>query len=293
MEDAFGKLVGPPYRARKVTFHLPDFIDMILNAGEARNPIGATIGESLPNWGPLVEAGKGRTVAMANLYDDPDSRAVRRKKAESLLSADMMASYPEDQTASSLATVLHEATHNIGPGGEYKINGQSSEKIFGGDLSAMLEELKAQTGSLYYLDVLEKKGVFTTDEVKRTYIDSIVWALNHISRGMYTGGHQRKPYSQLAAIQIGFLLDEKALVWDDKATAANGKDVGAFKIDFAKMPAAVEKLMRVIGTIKAKGDSPAALQLAKKYVDGKVVPMPTIAERCLRFPQPNFVYAIE
>jgi hypothetical protein len=293
MEDAFGKLVGAPYKARSVSFHLPDFIDIIFNAGEARNAIGATIGESLPNWGPLVAAGKGRTVAMANLYDDPDSRAVRKKKAESLLSTEAMAFYPSDQNSSSLETVLHEATHNIGPGGEYKLNGISSEKAFGGDMAAMLEELKAQTGALYYLDVLGKKGLFTPEEVKRAYVDSIVWGLNHISRGMYTGNHQRKPYSQLAAIQIGFFLDEKAITWDPKATAADGSDTGAFKIDFDKLPKAIEKLMKAVGSIKAKNDVAGANDLAKKYVDGKVVPQAIIAERCLRFPSPNFVYAID
>ena len=293
MEDSFAQIVGAPYKARNVSFHLPDFIDIIFNAGEARNAVGATIGESLPNWGPLVEAGKGRTVAMANLYDDPDSRTTRKKKAESLLSASLMEFYPVDQTASSLETVLHEATHNIGPGGEYKLNGMSSEKAFGGDLSAMLEELKAQTGALYYLDVLGKKGLFTPDEVKRAYVDSVVWALNHISRGMYNSAHQRKPYSQLAAIQIGFLMEEHAITWDDKAPAANGTDHGAFSIDFDKMPKAVEKLMRIVGSIKAKNDVTGAIALTKKYVDGKVVPQPVIAERCLRFPSPNFVYAID
>ena len=64
MEAALAKLAGPPYEARPVTFHLPDFIDIVLNAGEARNALGAAIGESLPNWGPVANEGRGRTVAM-------------------------------------------------------------------------------------------------------------------------------------------------------------------------------------------------------------------------------------
>ena len=58
--------------------HLPDFIDIVINAGDDRNPLGATIGESLPNWGPVANEGRGRTVAMVNLYLDPDSIAARR-----------------------------------------------------------------------------------------------------------------------------------------------------------------------------------------------------------------------
>ena len=291
MEDSLAKLIGPPYKARTVTFHLPDFIDMIANAGDARDAIGATIGESLPNWGPVANEGRGRTVAMNNLYADPDSLTVRRKKAESLFDSASMAFYPETPAAGLLETVLHEATHNLGPAHEYTYQNQKDDQAFGGDLASMLEELKAQSGALYFLDVLGSTGVFTADETKRAYTDSMVWAMNHISRGMYTPQHQRKAYSQLAAIQVGFLMDEKAIVWDGKAKSASG-ETGAFHIDFAKFPKAAEKLMKNVGSMKARNDKAFAVNLAKKYVDGKTVPQAVIAERLLKFPQPNFVYAL-
>ena len=157
----------------------------------------------------------------------------------------------------------------------------------------MMEELKAQSGALYYVEFLRKKGVLSDDEAKKGYLDSMVWALNHISRGMYTGAGKRKPYSQLAAIQVGFLMDQGALTWDPNATAANGKDQGAYRIDFAKFPAAVDKLMVTVGGFKAKADRPGAEAFSKKYVDGTVVPQKTIADRSLKFPQPNFVYSID
>ncbi len=292
MEDALAKLIGHPYAARKVTFHLPDFIDIIANAGDARDAIGATVGESLPNWGPVANEGRGRTVAMNNLYADPDSLGVRRKKAESLFDEASLAFYVDDSKAGLLSTVLHEATHNLGPAHEYKYLNKKDDDAFGGDLASMLEELKAQSGALYFLDVLGKKGLFTQQEEKRAWTDSMVWAMNHISRGMWTPSHQRKAYSQLAAIQIGFLLQEGALVWDPKAKAADG-EVGAFHLDFDKFPKATEKLMKTVGAIKARNDKQLALDLAKKFVEGKAVPHEIISERLLRFPQPNFVYAID
>src|SRR6185295_10347265 len=84
MEGALAALAGPPYKARSVTFHLPDFIDVVLNAGDSRNATGATIGQSLPNWGPVANDGRGRTVAMTNLYTDADSRAALREEVDSL-----------------------------------------------------------------------------------------------------------------------------------------------------------------------------------------------------------------
>ena len=293
MENALAKSIGEPYKARNVTFHLPDFIDIVFNAGDDRNPIGATIGESLPNWGPLVAAGKGRTVAMSNLYTDPDSLKIRRAKAESLFTKDSMALYVDDPQPGLLSTILHEATHNLGPSHEYAVGGKKDSDAFGGELSTMMEELKAQSGALYYIEFLRAKGILTDDEAKKGYLDSMVWALNHISRGMYTGSGKRKPYSQLAAIQVGFLMDQGALTWDPNAQAANGKDSGAYVIDFTKFPAAVDKLMVTVGGLKAKADRSGAEQLSKKYVDGTVVPHKAIAERSLKFPQPNFVYAID
>jgi hypothetical protein len=292
MEATLAKHIGKPYGERKVTFHLPDFIDIVWNAGDDRKSDGATIGQSLPNWGPVANEGRGRTVAMSNLYTDADSVAVRKDGASSLLSSDTMATYDTSATPGLLNTILHEATHNLGPAHEYKVGGKTDQQWFGGGMASMMEELKAQTGALYYLTFLQKKGIIDEALVKKTYTDSVVWAFGHISRGMYTEGGQRKAYSQLAAIQIGFLLDAGALTWDANAKAANGKDVGALTIHFDKMPGAIDKLMKTVGGMKAKGDRAAAEALAKKYVDGTVVPHKTISERWLRNPKSSFVYSV-
>ncbi len=293
MEAALAKLIGKPYKPRKVTFHLPDFIDIVVNAGDDRQPFGATIGQSLPNWGKVASEGRGRTVAMSNLFNDPDSRAIRRQEAESLLDKAAMALYTDDATPGLLDTILHEATHNLGPAHEYKYRGKTAEQAFGGGLASMFEELKAQTGALYFLDFVQKLGIISPELQKQTYVDSVVWAFGHISRGMYTPTKQRRPYSQLAAVQIGFLMDEGALRWDPAATAANGTDKGAFVVDTAKFPAAVEKLMRTVATIKATNDKAGAEALAKKYVDGAVVPHQAIVDRFLRFPKTSLVYAVD
>jgi hypothetical protein len=293
MEKTLAALIGQPYRARKVTFHLPDFIDIVINAGDDRRESGATIGQSLPNWGPVANEGRGRTVAMSNLYSDPDSQKARRDGAESLLTSDSMSDFTDSARPGLLSTILHEATHNLGPAHEYKFKGKTDAQWFGGGLSSMMEELKAQTGALYFVEFVKQRGIIDAALAKRAYTDSIVWSFGHISRGMYTDTGKRKPYSQLAAIQIGFLLDEGALSWDKSAKAANGKDTGALSIHFDKLPAAIDKMMKTVGELKATGDRAGAEALAKKYVDGTVVPHQAITERWLRNPRATFVYALE
>ncbi|MFO0684394.1 MAG: hypothetical protein U0234_20240 [Sandaracinus sp.] len=293
MEGALAALVPGEYTAREVQFQLPDFIQIVVNAGDDRDAFGATIGQSLPNWGPVTDEGRGRTVAMSNLYTDPDSQARRRAQAMSLLDAASMEPYTDDATPGLLSTILHEASHNLGPSHEYRdASGHTDEEAFGGGLASTFEELKAQSGALFFIDWLRQRGVLTEQQEREVYVDSIVWAFGHISRGMVTPTGQRKPYSQLAAIQIGTLLDEGALTWNESAIAADGHSQGAFSIDFARLPAACQALMQRVMHIKATGDRAAAEALAAQYVDGPRVPHATIVERYRSFPQVSFVYAV-
>jgi hypothetical protein len=292
MEAALAALIGKPYQARKVSFHLPDFIDIIVNAGEDRRAFGATIGQSLPNWGKVVSEGRGRTVAMSNLYLDSDSIRYRRARAEALLDKESMAALTDNPTAGLLTTILHEATHNLGPAHEYKYQGKADREAFGGGLAQMLEELKAQSGALFFIDWLLRKGLISRELARDAYADSAIWIFGQISRGMYDSQGKRRPYSQLAAIQLGYLLDDGAVNFDANALATNGKDRGVLTFHYDKLPAAAEKLMKKVGAIKATADRPAAEALAARYVDGTVVPLKLISERVLRSPRASFVFSL-
>jgi hypothetical protein len=293
METAIAARAGAPYKARQVTFHLPDFIDIVINAGDDRSPLGATIGQSLPNVGPVAKESRGRTVAMANLYTDADSIESARAAAASLLDTESMKEYVDDPLPGLLSTTLHEATHNLGPAQEYAIDGKPVEDKFGGPMDQLIEELKAQTGALFLVETLRGKGIVSDTLARQIYVQSMTWAFGQISNGMYTTvGHQRKTYPQLAAIQVGYLLDMGALTWDPDAAAANGTDKGAFKIHLDKMVAVSDELMKTVAGIKARGDVRAAEALAKKYVDGKVVPFDAINERYRRLPRNSFVYSL-
>lgn len=293
MEDRMAQLVGAPYSARQVSFQLPDFIDIVANAGDDREAAGATIGQSLPNWGPVANEGRGRTVAMSNLYTDPDSVEIRRGQAGSLFDAETMAAYTDSPVPGLLGTILHEAAHNLGPAHEYRVGGRTDSEVFGGGMASVLEELKAQSAALWYLEMLRQQGTISDELTRESAVDGMVWAFGHIARGMYTATGQRKAYSQLAAIQVGTLMEKGALRFDPDAIAANGSDVGAFRLDLDRFPSAAEEMMRAIGGIKARGDRAGAEEWATRLVDGDTVPQGLIAERVLRYPKASFVYAID
>jgi len=293
MEAAIASASGAPYAARKVAFHLPDFIDIVTNGGDDRAPLSGTIGQSLPNFGPVARESRNRTVAMVNLFNDADSLAAARAKAESVFDRESLADYVDDPEPGNLATILHEATHNLGPSHDYAVRGRTDREVFGGPLASMLEELKAQSGSLFLLEMLRSRGIIDEKLARSSYVNDVAWAFGHISDGMWLEpGHQRKAYSQLAAIQIGFLMDQGAVTWDPEAMAANGTDRGAFHVHVDKMVAASQALMKLVGGIKARGDKAAAEALAAKYVDGDRIPQQVLVERFARLPRATLVYSV-
>jgi hypothetical protein len=295
MENRLAEMAGPPYKARNVQFKIPDFIDVVLNAGDMRPAHGATIGQSLPNWGRVAEKG-GRTTAMTNLYTDVDSQQSQAELMSSTFCPTTNALATTTPFEGLVSTVLHEAAHNLGPSHEYAVNGRQDDQIFGGPLAATLEELKAQTSAMYLTHWLAERGIFTAEEVRKIQVRNIAWAFGHISRGMYTADGSPRNYSQLAAMQVGSLLKAGALTWHADQTAANGTDQGCFDVNFDALPAAVEAFETKVLQIKARGDRKGAEQLKAEFVDAQddfAKLKETIAERWLRAPRASFVYSIK
>ena len=294
MEAALAKLAGKPYKARKVAFRLPDFIDIILNAGNARAAAGATVGQSLPNWGKVADAG-GRTVAMTNLYTDPDSAAVLLAQSSALFCPATQARMDADPAWSTMGTVLHEAAHNLGPSHDYKVAGKTDDAAFGGPLASMLEELKAQTAALWLTTWLRERGLLTAEEEVKAHVRNVVWAFGQTAQGMYSGTGAAKAYPQLASIQLGTLHQAGVLVWKADQAAANGTDQGCFELDLDRWQPTVDALMTRVIRVKARADKKDALAMKAAFVDAQddwAALRTTIAERWLRAPRASFVYSL-
>ena len=296
MERALATLAGPPYRARKVQFKLPDFIDVVINAGDQRQPHGGTVGQSLPNWGKVAEKG-GRTVVMTNLGTDADSQRQLKVQMASLFCSTTMARATTDAAAPTMSTVLHEAAHNLGPVHDYLVKGKTDAELFGGHLSAMMEELKAQTSALYFSEWLVGKKLVSRELAEAAHVRDVAWAFGHVAQGMYDGGGSPKTYSQLAAIQLGWLHQTGALEWRPNEKAANGADQGCFELDLGKKwTASVDGLARRVLAAKGTGDRAAAEKLKADFVDdtGEWKGLrDVITERWLSAPKSTFVYSVQ
>ncbi len=294
MEKTLADLAGPPYKARKVAFKLPDFIDVVLNAADQRNPHGATIGQSLPNWGKTAEKG-GRTVVMTNLYTDVDSRKNLSDQVAALYCKATFDKFTTDPKAALLSVVLHEAAHNLGPSHDYKVKGKTDDVIFGGPLASTMEEMKAQTSALFFTWWLADKGLLTQEEATAATLRDVAWAFGHISRGMYDAAGRTRAYSHLASFQMGHMFKSGVLTWKKDEKAANGADTGCFEVDLDKWKPAVNVLAKRVLQTKGKGDRKDAEDLKMVFVDAKDEwsgLRETIAERWLRAPKATFVYSV-
>lgn len=296
MEKKLADLIGSSYKARKVGFEMPEFIDIVLNAGDSRKSLLATVGQSLPNWGPVAEEGRGRTVAMTNFYSDPESMEYATRKARLFFDDATMKYFDPSRNISMLNTILHEATHNFGPHSDYKIKGKTPKVLFGGRMASILEELKADTGGIWFAQFLHKKGLITKERLYKQYTDFVFSCFNHISRGMYTPGGNPKVYSQISAIQIGTLLKDGALVKVKVKDPKNKNITWKYRINFGKFGKSMERLIAKAAKIKATGSEGTAKKMVKYYVKGsgsKRIPMQEIGRRYRSYPKENYYYSVK
>ena len=292
MEEQVASLAGPPYRARNVELQVPDFVNIVLNAGDARRPAGAYIGVSFPNAGPLAKAGRRRTVAFPNLYADADSRASLEKTVKSYMCADTASRFSSASTPRIISTVLHSATRNLGPTSEHLVGGKTADEIFGTPMANMLDELKAMSSSLYFTEWLRGKQLIEPQVADEIVAFGMVWAFTHIARGLVVK-ERRLLHGHVGAIELGVFLEKGALVWKETEKAANGTDTGCFSLNLDKFSDAIRFLAKTVLRLKARGDVDAAKALQTQHVDnGRTDLFKIIQERVRRQPSANFVYAI-
>ena len=139
-----------------------------------------------------------------------------------------------------------------------------------------MEELKAQTGSLFmasefYKDAVEKHKNGEMDdeqfaeEVKRFkehIVYDIAWALRMVLRASRSGPEfsSRSPYCRLAAVQIGYLADQGAITYNN--------DTKQWSVDFEKMPAAINSLTKKMGELYVKSNPKAVEEFFIYYMKG-------------------------
>lgn len=257
---------------------IPDFVDIALFSGNARYSAGGIAGQTLPNWS-YEHTGLHQWIM--NYYAaSPVVQDMSRQIAETLLHPETLAYFETDPETADKNTVGHELTHSLGmrhinpvvdpKTGEPLFKGELDENgnpkpvrvrdALGGTLGSITEEIRGETGSLYWTHWGVENGMGTTiEERNKGYVAHLLWALKWAADDMLTPEGYPNTYAQVAAVQLAHLIREGALESVD----------GKFKIHFDRYPAAVKKLLVKINTIKRHGDKAAAEALLKDATEGE------------------------
>ncbi len=139
-----------------------DLVDMTGNCGEYRG--GITIAENLPNDDKLsLTIGGGRRNVYHRQVRQMYTPEKTQKKIDAILDPSLHKYYNTE--ASHWFTVGHENTHSLGPN-------KGCEKL--GKYQSIIEENKADMGSLSFVDLLVKEGMYTQEQRNQIIVTSIL-----------------------------------------------------------------------------------------------------------------------
>ena len=159
---------------------------------------GITLAQNLPNNDkPSLKIGGGRRNVyhrQIRISTSPEAKAKRQKRLDATLSKDLHKYY--NQEADHWFTIGHENVHSLGP--------KSGTEALG-KYKNIIEENKADMGSLALLDVLVELGMYTPEEKKQIIV---TYAADNFLKAKPTISQAHRVRT---VMQTKFFLENKAI----------------------------------------------------------------------------------
>ena len=252
-EHHFAEFIGEDlYKSRKLDPRIEiRAVELIFAAGDARSPHGATVAYHLPNRGKAVEESLYKKVLLINhmkLFTP-----LMQKRAHVALAQNQVSQV--DEWADIMNTTMHELAHGFGAHEELAINVDGQKTTVGkalGSWETLMEELKADVASLWFIPYLIKQKLMKPEEAEKRYATATMHLFGLLQYSL------NGTYPQMAAIETGNLMEQKALTFDAKNRR--------FTIHCDRIADAVSSLLKKIVTIQLTGDRLAAETLRDRYV---------------------------
>ena len=240
-------------------------VDLIMLAGDCGTyRAGITLAENLPNDDKLsLTIGGGRR----NVFHRQIRFVSEPKKLQSLLDEILDKEQHKfyDREADHWFTIGHENTHSLGPN-------KPNDKL--GKYSHIIEENKADMGSLAFLDLLEKEGFYDEELKKKIIVTAVVDTFLKVKPKLSQAHRVR------TVMQNYYLFKKGAYVIKDGKIHVNIENVvaGAFDMlkeivrvqiddDFAKAEKYVNDYFVWTDEMQVIGDK---LQKVNKELNGKL-----------------------
>ena len=201
---------------------------------------GITLAQNLPNNDkPSLKIGGGRRNVyhrQIRISTSPEAKEKRQKRLDATLSKDLHKYY--NQEADHWFTIGHENVHSLGP--------KSGTEALG-KYKNIIEENKADMGSLALLDVLVELGMYSEDEKKQIIV---TYAADNFLKAKPT---MSQAHRVRTVMQTKFFLENKAIRLNSQ---------GLLEIDMDKMVSTAQKMLAQIIRVQLSKD----FATGEKYV---------------------------
>ena len=201
---------------------------------------GITLAQNLPNNDkPSLKIGGGRRNVyhrQIRISTSPEAKERRQKRLDATLAKDLHKYY--NQEADHWFTIGHENVHSLGP--------KSGTEALG-KYKNIIEENKADMGSLALLDVLVELGMYNEEEKKQIIV---TYAADNFLKAKPTLSQAHRVRT---VMQTKYFLENKA-VW------LNGE--GLIELDMDKMVPTAQKMLSEIIRVQLSKD----FATGEKYV---------------------------
>src|SRR6476646_6325757 len=228
-----------------------EVMDTPFRSGDLRHGYQA-VADNLPN-DPRIHAEKGtKKIFFKNFMDARVKEVILPLAAKVMDPAQARQASAEGYLAS---TVLHEICHGLGPAFARRDGRQIGiREALAGNFSG-LEEAKADVVGMFALKWLADKGALKKERLEEYYASYVAGIFRTIRFG--TG----EAHGRAEMMEFNYLASQGAI-------ATSG---GRYRVDYAKMPAAIQKLAQELLEQEATGDRARAETWFTKY---DVVPAP-------------------
>jgi hypothetical protein len=239
--------LAPEDRPSKHGLESPmEVVDAPYRTGDLRHGYQA-VADNLPN-DPRVHEQKGsKKIFFKNFMDArvdyvilPLARHVMRPEQAAKASAE----------GYLLSTIMHEISHGLGPAFARMPSGKVSIRETIGPVYGGLEEAKADVVGMLGLKWLVDQGALAKDKLEECYASYVAGIFRTVRFGA------AEAHGRAEMMEFNYLLEHGAIKREPS---------GRYAIDYARIPAALADLAKVLLDIEAQGDRERAEAWFKKY----------------------------
>jgi hypothetical protein len=222
-----------------------EVMDAPLRAGDLRHGYQA-VADNLPN-DPRIHLEKGtKKIFFKNFMDARVNEVILPLAARVMDPAQARRASAEGYLAS---TVMHEICHGLGPAFSRRGGTQVDVREAIGKSYSGLEEAKADVVGMFALKWLIDRNVLSKDRLEEYYASYLAGIFRTVRFG--TG----EAHGRAEMMELNYLSEQGAIV----------QMAGRYRVDYAKMPAAIARLARELLEQEASGDRARADAWFAKY----------------------------